>query len=77
MALKNKKWLPENNFLENLSPKEHYAKTFKSIIRTIKENEKRIREGIKCPFCNEQNIGITKICYKCRKEIKPSIELFR
>ena len=76
MAIKNKKWLPEDNYLENLSPKEHYNNTFKNIIKTIKENEENIREGVVCPFCSERNIGIRKFCYKSGKEIKPSVELF-
>ncbi|MFX1456576.1 MAG: hypothetical protein ACFFDB_14465 [Promethearchaeota archaeon] len=62
--------MPENNYLENLSPKEHYSNTFKSIIDTIKENEQSIREGVICPSCNERNIGIRKYCYKCGKKIK-------
>jgi hypothetical protein len=53
--------------LENLSPKEYYNNTFKNIVKTIKENEEIIREGIKCPFCFERNIGIERFCYKCGK----------
>ncbi|MHA2181497.1 MAG: hypothetical protein ACXAAH_08750 [Promethearchaeota archaeon] len=74
--MKSKKWLPDNNYLENLSPKEHYNNTFKIIIRKIKDNEKSIREGIICPFCYERNIGIKKFCYKCGKKLKQIPELF-
>jgi len=39
-------------------------------MKTIKENEESIREGILCPFCYERNIGIRKFCYKCGKLLK-------
>ncbi len=61
--------MPESHYLQNLTSKMHINKGFKQFLKEIKTNEKGIRKGKICPFCNVTNSGLNKTCFCCGKQI--------